>query len=116
MLSKWIKKIYYAKGVDVINKTYFQQGDVLLKMRKEMPDEYNEIKSDLLHKGQNHHHRLRGKFKLYANKDGKIYLQCKEAELYHEEHNTIKIPEGIYEKDIVKEYDHWLEESREVID
>lgn len=99
----------------MINKTYLQQGDVLLKMRDKVPCELSEIKTDLIHKGQNHHHRMRGNFKVYGNAD-KMFIEVKDAELYHEEHKTIKVSPGIYEKDIVREYDHWLEESRKVID
>jgi len=40
----------------------------------------------------------------------------KKSELTHQEHNTIEIQPGIYTIDIVQEYDHFLEESRSVLD
>lgn len=95
--------------------TYFQQGDVLLKTC-EKPREVIKLETDLLWRGQNHHHRLRGKFKIAKNDAGETFVHSKGAELFHEEHKTIQIPEGFYKLGIVLEYDHWLEESRQVID
>lgn len=94
---------------------YLQQGDVLLKETKK-PSEVTILKTDLLHKGQNHHHRLKGKFKIGETKDGKKYVHSKGAVLYHEEHKDIQVPEGFYEFGLVQEFDHWAEESRNVID
>lgn len=94
---------------------YYQQGDVLLK-KTSKPKDIEILETDLLHKGQAHHHRMRGKFKIGANKNGERFVHSKGAELFHEEHKTIKIPEGFYKLDLVIEYDHFLEESRVVID
>jgi hypothetical protein len=94
---------------------YYQQGDVLLKSIKIKPFNVKKLETDLLHKGQAHHHRLRGKFAI-AEKDGKRFVHSRGCELFHEEHNTIKIPEGFFEMCLVLEYDHFLEESRIVID
>lgn len=93
---------------------YFQQGDVILK-ECEKPSNIEKLKTDLLWKGQNHHHRLRGKFMIGKVKDD-LFVHSKGSELFHEEHKTLEIPEGFYKLDIVKEYDHFLEESRRVID
>lgn len=98
-----------------MNYGYYQQGDVLLKETSK-PENIEIIETDLLHKGQAHHHRIRGKFKIGVNKNGEIFVHSKGSELFHEEHNTIKIPEGFYKLDLVLEYDHFLEESRVVID
>ena len=38
------------------------------------------------------------------------------GKITHQEHNTITIPPGQYERSIVKEYDHQEEESRRVVD
>jgi hypothetical protein len=94
---------------------YYQQGDVLLKKLLAKPTVDVKLKTDLLHKGQAHHHRLRGKFKI-ATQGNVRYVHSKGAELYHEEHQTIFIPEGFYVLDLVREYDHFLEESRIVVD
>jgi len=116
LLQKLIEKIYPTKGALVINQTYYQQGDVLLKERKSIPKGFKEVKTDLIHKGENHHHRMRGDFKVFT-KDQEMYVDVKKpSEIFHEEHKTFTVVPGIYEKGIVLEYDHWLEESRQVID
>lgn len=38
------------------------------------------------------------------------------AEINHQEHGTITLPPGQYDRHIVREYDHFLEESRNVVD
>lgn len=95
---------------------YYQTGDVLYFKEKKLPAKTEIIKTDLFHKGDNHHHRVRGDFEIHK-KDGEMYLVCNsECELYHEEHTSIKCEAGIYRKQIVMEYDHLLKESRMVID
>jgi hypothetical protein len=92
---------------------YYQAGDVILKQVESTKGK--KIASNLLWKGQNHHHRVKGKFAI--KKDGsQIYLESSGCILYHEEHKDIKIPKGKYELSIVQEYDHFLEESKNVID
>jgi len=93
---------------------YYQQGDVLLKQAK-IPTEAQELSTNILHKGLDHEHKLVGVFKLYQYDDS-IYLKSVDCTLVHDEHSKIVIRSGEYKKDIVKEYDHWLEESREIID
>lgn len=93
---------------------YYQQGDVLLKECKK-PTKVEIQKTDLLWKGQNHHHRLRGNFKIAKNGED-VFVHSKGCEIFHEEHKSFPIPEGFYQLRIVEEYDHFLEESRRVID
>lgn len=96
--------------------TYYQTGDVLYIKTKSVPKGADEIKTDLFHKGENHNHRVRGDFSIYK-KDDEMFLECRgECDLFHEEHSTIKTESGVYQKRIVQEYDHILEESRAVID
>ncbi len=92
---------------------YYQQGDVLLKETDAIKGK--SVKTDLLWKGQNHHHRVKGKFTIVKSNE-RIYLKSSGCVLFHEEHKSIKIPKGTYALSIVQEYDHWLEESRAVID
>ncbi len=94
---------------------YIQQGDVLLKRVPQAPIDLKPIETDLLYRGQNHHHRVRGSFQI-AKKDEDTYLLSQGCELFHEEHHALAIPEGAYHLSIVLEYDHFLEESRQVID
>lgn len=97
-----------------MSKLRFQQGDILI-FECAKPKDVTKLKTDLLHKGQQNHHRLRGKF-MIGEINGKRYIHSKVCELFHEEHKTINIPEGFYSLGIVIEYDHLLEESRQVID
>jgi hypothetical protein len=98
-----------------IGETVIRHGDVHIKLSdKELDGPI--IAQCLLHKGQNHHHNLRGSFRLQENESGKFLQILEPTELYHEEHKTLLIPPGKYSVDIQLEYDHWSEESRQVID
>lgn len=95
---------------------YLQTGDVLYKQVNEIPVAARKVQGDLIHKGENHHHTIKGSFGLF-DEDGTLYIDAVEScELLHEEHKTLVLPVGKYRKDIVLEYDHFLEESRRVID
>ena len=98
---------------------YFQQGDVLIK-------EYQgKIKGEKLNhltlaKGEatGHHHTIvNGSAALY-NMQGALFLKVssEKALLEHQEHGRIEIPKGDYLIEKVREYDHFEEETREVID
>jgi hypothetical protein len=95
---------------------YYQTGDVLYIKESKIPKGAKALKTNLFHKGENHEHLVRGEFTIYEHGDD-LYLKCKsDCELYHDEHHTILAKPGIYKKRIVKEYDHLLEEARNVID
>lgn len=34
----------------------------------------------------------------------------------HQEHNTVLVPPGVFDRHIVREYDHFAEEARDVVD
>lgn len=38
------------------------------------------------------------------------------TEVTHQEHNTIMMPPGDYDRTIVQEFDHFAEEARDVVD
>lgn len=95
---------------------YGQTGDILYKKVDSIPNESKKINGNLIHKGNDHLHLIEGKFELYEN-GSDLFIDAKETcFLTHEEHHTKELEKGIYKKDIVMEYDHWLEESRQVID
>jgi hypothetical protein len=95
----------------------YQQGDCLLKIKKINFSGMKEVQTDLLFKGEQHHHRLRGDFHQFDNADGNRFIKViGPTELFHEEHKSINLPAGDYALEFVQEYDHWLEESRQVID
>lgn len=58
---------------------------------------------------------LSGDFNLFIKDDVK-YLDSYGCQLNHEEHKSFEIPKGFYRLEFVQEYDHFLEESRNVID
>ena len=103
---------------------YYQQGDVILtKVDKE------EI-ADRLKNGTRHHtpiiqlgestghaHRIDGSGYMIHELWGNRYLELKkDVVLRHEEHKPIDLLKGFYKIGIVKEYDHWKEETRRVRD
>lgn len=95
---------------------YLQTGDVLYKQVKSIPKGAKKIPGNLIHKGEQHHHAINGNFVLFQ-KGEEIFIEAKtRCQLLHEEHATVVLPKGKYQKYIVLEYDHWKEESRRVVD
>lgn len=98
---------------------YLQQGDTLY-FPAIIPSEAMPIKTNVVQEGEftGHAHRLHdGEFQLFNTNDGTKYLRvAKETEIRHEEHNPFKIPPGDYKIGIVREYNHWENETRQVID
>ncbi len=45
-----------------------------------------------------------------------IHIEGGEATLYHEEHNSLSIPPGLYRRSIVREFDHIGNSTRAVVD
>jgi hypothetical protein len=118
----------------------FQQGDVYFQTTKiPNPVKFERILDPIVqygeatgHKHQLWEHGMDSAFfqealptiteipwKLFRDKKtGERYLEVTgdKVELRHEEHKTINLPPGEYKIGIVKEYDHFKEEAREVID
>lgn len=46
----------------------------------------------------------------------KVFATDKPAKISHEEHKTVSVPPGKYETKKVREFDHFVEETREVAD
>lgn len=38
------------------------------------------------------------------------------TQVTHQEHNTIMVPPGVFDRTIVREFDHFAEEARQVVD
>lgn len=94
----------------------YQQGDCLLKTCSIDNEKAKKVIGDLLHKGQQHHHRLRGSFEMYDDAGVRYVRVVEPTELFHEEHRPIELPAGDYRLDIVQEFDHLENEARNVID
>jgi len=98
---------------------FYQQGDVLIKHTKKIPSEAVRVRHTVLAEGEvtGHAHRASGEGVVVMEFDGTLFMDAPNgAEVTHEEHGPHTIPPGIYEIGIVKEYDHFAEEIREVAD
>lgn len=97
---------------------YLQQGDVLLRRIEGVPKKALCQDHKVLAEGEStgHRHEVFGLADLYAL-DEQLYLEVTgEAELRHQEHLPITLPPGTYAVGIVREYDHFAEEARRVVD
>lgn len=98
--------------------TYYQQGDTLY-FPENVPSGVKELKTNIVQEGEHtgHAHRLQGDGFVLYQKDRTKYLRVLTATpLTHEEHEEIVLPPGTYRTAIVREYDHFDEEAREVLD
>lgn len=101
---------------------YIQQGDVLIKRIEKFDEKRMEKKiGGVLQEGETtgHAHRLSGDgFTIFQEPTTKqrFLRVVKTTPLTHEEHKEFDIPPGDYVIDIVREYDHFEEETRRVLD
>lgn len=97
---------------------YFQQGDILFKEATFKLKGLKEVKSRIIKLGSasGHAHVLKGGKLLMDSKDNMFILADDKTYADHDEHKPIKLQKGKYSVSVVLEYDHWLEESKEVID
>jgi len=97
---------------------FYQQGDVLIKKVSEVKGK--KLDHLTLAKGEatGHHHTITdGDAELFEH-ERTLYLRVNsnEATVTHQEHSAVTIPKGDYQVEIVKEYDHFAEEVRNVRD
>jgi hypothetical protein len=101
---------------------YLQQGDTLYFPINKLPKETKELKTNVIQEGEStgHAHRLHGDgFRILHDKHDerrKFISLVKPTMLKHEEHEAFLIPAGEYEVKIVREWDHFKEEARAVVD
>lgn len=100
---------------------FYQHGDVLLFLTEEIPITAQKIKTNVIQEGEStgHAHRLYDDEAdiLQEPTTKEKYLRLvKPTALRHEEHKEIMLPPGNYRVGIVKEYDHFNEEARNVAD
>lgn len=104
----------------------YQQGDVLFfkvenfsNIKKEKIESKNNklIVAEGEATGHNHAIDSDNGF-LYKDLESECLLLelLKKSEVKHQEHHSIFLPKGKYKINIVKEYDHFFEESRRVYD
>lgn len=95
----------------------YQQGDVLIRKIEAIPANATKLDHKILAEGEatGHAHRASGAV-LYEH-EGVLYLRANSADtITHEEHATVKLPAGDYRIGIVREYDPFTEEARNVQD
>ena len=103
--------------------TYHQQGDTLY-FKESIPTDAIEDMNEQHSKGivqhgehTGHKHQLHGDgFRFYKKQDKRYLRLLKPTPLKHEEHKEIMLQPGDYRIGIVREYDHFSEEAREVQD
>ena len=101
----------------------YQQGDVLIETA-EIPKSAKKVQPKngklILAEGEatGHTHAIANteKAELFEQ-DGRLWLGVKKSvEVKHEEHHSITLPPGDFEVRKVQEYDHFFEESKDVVD
>jgi hypothetical protein len=102
-------------------RPYYQHGDVLVKRVTEIPPRARPTGRRVLAEGEatGHAHRLVADADVEVYEDeGTLFLRvgARGAGLTHEEHGVGVIGEGLYAVDRVREYDHFAEEIRRVVD
>lgn len=105
------------------NGEWYQQGDVIIEPANELPDGQAVPAKEhgfVLAEGEvtGHAHRIEDIAGVqFVEKDGMFYIQNKKSvTVRHEEHKPITLPPGTWRVRGVREYDHFTEEARRVID
>lgn len=110
---------------------FLQQGDVLIKKVKSLPKGLKEVKTKILQHGETTGHRHRflddATVQVFVDESFKDTERITEAErkfiivgdtiqLLHEEHKPVTVEPGVYEIDIVREFNYETREMNRVVD
>lgn len=112
---------------------FYQQGDVILRKVNNLPKGLKKLDTKILQLGEvtGHKHQfLDQEVEVYIDPkfesnsmtitpdEGKflVVMGDKPSDLVHEEHRTVPVEPGIYEVDIVREFDYEKLESARVRD
>lgn len=106
------------------NPNHLQQGDVLITRIDAMPTGGTVLRAKtrgyVVAEGEatGHAHVLAPEAVLEMREvDGVLYARIAgPVDLVHDEHKPVGLTEGIYRFDRVQEYDHFVEEARQVAD
>lgn len=98
----------------------YQQGDVLIESIETLPKKLQKH-NNVLAEGEatGHAHTIDlSNADVYCDKEGNLYVEVTgdKVVVQHEEHKPITIPKGRYKVRQVREYDHFLEQTRRVKD
>ena len=101
----------------------YQQGDVLIEKIETIPENTKEVNRTngqlVLAEGEatGHLHSVKNDGVTMFKDDKEVFLTAlNEFTVTHQEHKHITLPSGKYRVRKVKEYDHFMEEAREVRD
>ena len=103
---------------------FLQQGDVIIEKCESMPQDAKSVPAKergyVLAEGEatGHAHVIDKVADIeFVEKDGMFYIKNeKPVTVKHEEHRPITIPAGTWKVRGIREYDHFQEESRRVVD
>ena len=99
--------------------TMLQQGDVLLRASCIPKNATRKAGRAIVAFGEHtgHAHEVIGESVTVLEHDGTLYLSAPHGgTIKHEEHKAFEIPPGDYTIGIVREFDHFAEEARNVRD
>lgn len=100
---------------------YYQQGDVLItKTEKIDLTKAKKLNHLIVAEGEatGHKHQIidKDKASLYLLDEDIILIIDEETALIHEEHKEINLPPGQYYISFKREYDHFEEEAKKILD
>jgi hypothetical protein len=98
---------------------WYQQGDVTIKPVAQIPNGATATGSRVLAEGEatGHKHRAEAEDVQLFLYEGALFMRAPSGTtIVHEEHHVLEIPPGDYQIGAVREYDHFGEEARAVID
>ena len=98
---------------------WYQQGDVTITPVAEVPESAEPVNTRVLREGEatGHAHRATAEDVRLFTHEGVLYMRAPTGtEIVHEEHNAFRVPPGTYRVGAVREYDHFAEETRLVLD
>jgi len=98
----------------------YQQGDVLIRSVGQVPQNAKALSQRpvVLAYGEvtGHKHQILDEVKAFLDGESMYIASDTAFTVTHEEHKPIRVDPGIYEILRVKEYDHFTEEARNVVD
>ena len=86
---------------------FIRHGDLMIKRVDLIPSDAKQTDNMTLALGEatGHHHTLQGNCQVYQQGETKFVKAESDTVLTHQEHDTVKIENGLYKVDIEQEYD-----------
>ncbi|MDH5463731.1 MAG: hypothetical protein OEW49_05425 [Nitrosopumilus sp.] len=96
-----------------------RHGDLLIRKTQEIPSNLKPANTATIAEGEKtgHRHQLQGNVTVYKQELDTLYFEVKtSAELVHQEHKTIPIPEGMYMVQQEREFNPFENIRRVILD